>query len=158
MITLQVEQASVDGVKSYLERVRQRILAGVREGIQEAMEGLAGTAVAQMAAAGIKSRKGDLISAIQSSPKVTEGPEYIRGTVSAEIGMKHLGLWLEEGVHDPAVEGNLFQFTTPDGQTVFTRGHRAFDVKAHPFLNPALEQYKAPIMDIIAQHVAEAYE
>ena len=164
MIQLAVEKASVDGVKGYLEQVRQRILDAVREGMQEAMEGLAGTVVDKIPGAGIKTRQrvrsnggGDLISAIQQSPRVTTGPEYVRGTVSAEVGNKHLGLWLEEGFHEPAVEGSLFQFTTPDGDTLYSRGHRAFDVKPHPFMNPALESYKAPIMDIIAQRVAEAY-
>lgn len=157
MIQLQVERASVDAVQDYLERVKQRILAGIRAGMQEAMENLAGTAIEQMSAAGIQSRSGALVEAIGDSPKATETTEVIRGTVSSNVGIKNLGLWLEEGIHDPAVKGKLYQFTAPDGSTVYTRGHRAFDVKPHPFLNPALEASKQPIMDVIAARVAEAY-
>lgn len=157
MITLQVEQASVDSVKSYLEKVRQRILQGIREGMMEAMQGLAWNVADKLAGNPIVSRSGELLGAVLGSPKVTETPEVIRGTVTADVGNKHLGIWLEEGTHVPAVEGSLFQFTPPDGDTVYSRGHRAFDVKPHPFMNPSLREFRAPIMAIIEARVAEAY-
>ena len=158
MITLQVEQASIDQLKSYLERVRQGILRGIREGMMEGMQGLAAAVVTEMGVAAIVNRTGALSEAILDSPKVTETPEVIRGTVTAAVGKKRLGIWLEEGTHVPAVEGNLFQFTEPDASTLYARGHRAFDVKPHPFMNPALREFKGPIMAIIEAHVAEAYE
>jgi hypothetical protein len=157
-VTFQVEQRSVDAVESYLERTRQRILSGIRTGMQEAMEGLAFTVADKLQGNPIVSRSGELLGAILASPKVTETPQVIRGTVTADVGKKHLGIWLEEGTHVPAVEGHLYQFTPADGETVYTRGHRAFDVKPHPFMNPSLREFKAPIMEIIQARVAEAYE
>jgi hypothetical protein len=87
---------------------------------------------------------------------VTETPEVIRGTVSADIGQKHIGLWLEEGTHVKAVQGNLYGFVEPDGKTFFTRGHKAFDVKPHPILNPALDNLRAAIFDNLQKRVDEA--
>lgn len=158
MINLVIDQASVDSVQSYVEKVRLRILDGIRTGMQEAMQGLAWTVADKLSGNPIVSRSGELLGAVLGSPKVTETPQVIRGTVTAEVGKKHLGIWLEEGTHVPAVAGKLFQFTPPDGETVYSRGHRAFDVKPHPFMNPSLQEFKAPIMEIISARVAEAYE
>lgn len=163
MISLVLEQSSVDGVSAYLERVKQRVLAGVRVGMQESMQELAGETVAQMGVAGIVSRTGELVATIQSSPKVTETPEILRGTVSADVQnsiwggkVKHFGIWFEEGTHVKAVKGNLYGFTAAGGKTVFTRGHKAFDVRPHPILNPALEQMRAAIFANLQKHMDEA--
>lgn len=156
MITLVLEQSSVDGVSAYLDRVKQRVLAGVRVGMQESMQELAGQTVEQMVIAGVVSRKGELLTAIESSPKVTETAKVIRGTVSADIGKKHIGLWLQEGTHVKAVKGNLYGFMGADGGTVFTRGHKAFDVRPHPILNPALDVMRAAIFDNLQKHMDEA--
>jgi hypothetical protein len=153
MIDFAIDEAPV---LDYLEATRTRILAGIRTGMQEAMEGLAWNVADKLQGSPIVSRSGALLGAILGSPHVTETAEVIRGTVSSDVGEKHIGLWLEEGTHVKAVEGKLFQFTAADGQSVFTHGHRAFQVKAHPFLNPSLEEYKPTIMNIIAQKIGEA--
>ena len=158
MLDFKVDQASVDATVDYVEQVKQRILEGVRSGMLEAMQGLAGTVADKLHGSPIVSRTGALLSAIEGSPKVTETDAIIRGTVTADVGAKHLGIWLEEGTHVPAVEGKLYQFTEADAGTFFARGHRAFDVKAHPFMNPALDEFKAPIMQIIADAIAAATE
>jgi hypothetical protein len=136
--------------------VKERILEAVRVGMREAMEGLAWTVADKLQGNPIVSRSGKLLGAVLGSPKVTETADVIRGTVTADVGEKHLGIWLEEGTHVQAVEGKLFQFTPADENTVYTRGHRAFDMKPHPFMNPSLAEFKAPIMEIIASRVAEA--
>jgi hypothetical protein len=156
VINLKVDRASVDSTVAYIDQVKERILAGIRSGMQEAMEGLAGAVESKLEGDPIVSRTGELASAIAKSPKVTETATIIRGTVTADVGLKHLGIWLEEGTHVPAVDGKLYEFTEADGDTFFARGHRAFDVKPHPFMNPALDEMKAPIMQIIADAVAEA--
>ena len=138
----------------------------MRQGMQEAMEGLAQEAVSQAGAAGIQSRTGDLFADILSSPKVKETPELVVGTVSAQSNMTsggrkfkgYLGTALDEGFHVRAVEGSLFQFTAASSDTFYSRGHTAFDVAPHPFLRQAKEAFTAPIMEIIAARVAEAYE
>ena len=157
MIALTLDPGSVEGVKDYLEETRRNILLAIRGGMQEGMEALAWDVADKFAGNPIVSRSGELLGGILGSPKVTETTEVIRGTVAAvSANGKPIGLWLEEGTHVPVVKGSLFQFTEPDGKTLYTRGHRAFDVKPHPFMNPSLREMKQPIMDIIAARLSEA--
>jgi hypothetical protein len=149
MLDLYVDEASVTEVTDYLEQTRQNILAGIRVGMKEAMEGLSWTVADKLQGNPIVSRSGQLLGRILASPKVTETATYIKGTVDAELGAKHLGLWLEGGTDVPAVEGRLFQFTTADGTSVYTHGHKAFRVAPHPFMNPSINEYKPTILDII---------
>jgi hypothetical protein len=166
MLQVVVERRSVDSAFAYMERTRQRIFQKMREGMQEAMEGLAAEAVSQATAAGIQPRTGQLFEDILASPKVRETAELIRGTVSAESDMTiggrkfrgYLGTALDEGYNVPSFDSKVFQFTSADGNTFFTRGHVAFDVKPHPFLHRAKEAFTAPILEIIEAKIAEAYE
>lgn len=156
MLQLAIDPASVDRVEDYLRQTQQNILSGIRSGMQEAMDGLARDVAGKLRGSPIVSRSGRLLGAILGSPKVTESTDTIRGTVSSDVGKKHIGLWLEEGTHVEAVAGKLYGFTAADGNSVFTHGHRAFKVAAHPFLNPSLEDYRPTIMDIITARVGEA--
>jgi hypothetical protein len=156
VIQFAIDEASVDRVEDYLEQTRQNILAGIRIGMREAMEGLSWDVADKLQGSPIVSRTGKLLGAILGSPKVSETADVIRGTVSSDVGQKHIGLWLEEGTSVKAVEGKLFHFTTADGKSVFTHGHKAFKVAPHPFLNPSLAEYKSTIMEIISQKVGEA--
>ena len=166
MLRLVVEQRSVDSVVGYVERVKLRIFAQMRLGMQEAMEGLAGEAVSQASAAGIQARTGALFTDILNSPRVKETPELITGTVRTQSDMTsggrkfkgYLGTALDEGFHVRAVSGKLFQFTAANSDTLYSMGHVAFDVAPHPFLREAKEAFTSPIMEIIAARVAEAYE
>jgi hypothetical protein len=165
MIQLIIEQRNVDEVGAYVERVKLRIFQKMREGMREAMDGLADETVSQAAGAGIQQRTGELFLDILASPRVRETPELIIGTVDAQSEMTsggrkfkgYLGTALDEGYRVPAVQGNLFQFTEASAETLYSRGHSAFDVKPHPFLNRAKEAFTAPIMEIINAAVAEAY-
>lgn len=157
MIQLQVDPASVSTVEDYVEQIRRRILLAIREGMMEGMTALAWNVADKMSGNPIVSRSGDLLEGVLDSPKVTETPEVIRGTVSGRSADgKPVGLWLEEGTHVPAVKGDLYQFTEPDEGTLYARGHRAFDVKPHPFMNPALADMREPIQNIIAARLEEA--
>jgi hypothetical protein len=174
MLQLIVEQSSVDTAIEYIERVKQRIFEKMREGMQEAMEGLAAEAVTQASADGIQARSGAFFRGILESPSMLDNAEFIQGRVTVDDTqgrrMKHLGLWLVEGYHVPAValanlkknrefhRGDEFMFTASNGATVFSRSHAAFDVKERPFLHQAKEAFSSPIMQIIAARVAEAYE
>jgi hypothetical protein len=155
MLDFAVDEASVTGVKDYLEQTRQNILAGIRSGMKEAMDGLSWTVADKLQGNPIVSRSGELLGHILGSPKVTETASYIKGSVDAELGKKHLGLWLEAGTNVPAVQGKLYQFTTADGNSVFTHGHKAFRVAPHPFMNPSLNEYRSTILDIITQRISE---
>jgi hypothetical protein len=155
-VELVVKPESVDEVLEHVDVVRQRILEGIRGGMKQAMEDLAYNVADKLFGNPIVSRSGELATAILESPKVTETPEVIRGTVTADVGRKHLGIWLEEGTHVPAVDGKLYEFTEPDSGSFYTHGHVAFQVKAHPFMNPSLKEYQTTIMQIIADSVAEA--
>jgi hypothetical protein len=157
-VELVLDPSSVSETVDYLEQARERILQAIRDSMLEAMGGLSDAAVAEMTDVGIKQRTGEFTLELLSSPKVSETKDIIRGTVSTDVGAKHVGLWLEEGIHDPDVPGHLFEFTEPDGDSAFTLGHKAFDVKPHPFLNPALEHYASTIEEIISDAVDEAIE
>lgn len=162
MLQFAVDEASVAEVTDYLEQTRQNILVGIRAGMKEAMEGLSWTVADKLQGNPIVSRSGALLGFILASPKVTETAAYIKGTVTSDdqnsvFGgkVKHVGLWMEEGTHVPAVKGKLYQFTNAGGDTFWARGHRAFDVKPHPFMNPSLQEYRPTILDIIAAKISE---
>ena len=156
MIALEAEQSSIDRVDASLERSSRDILAAIRGGVQESMEGLARVVAGKLFGDPIQSRTGDLLAAVLGSPRVTETKDSIRGTVSADVGNKHLGLWFEEGTHVPAVAGTLYQFTAADGASVFTHGHAAFQVKPHPIMNPSLEEYAPTILETVEARISEA--
>ncbi len=144
------------GVQDYLVQTRENILAGIRVGMFEAMEGLAATVAGHTGGDPIVSRSGEFIAAVLSSPKVQENDSFIRGSVSGLVGRKPMGLWFDEGTSVPAVAGNLFHFTASDGASVYTHGHGAFQVAPHPIMNPSLREYSPTILDIIQAKVAEA--
>lgn len=154
-LALYLDPDSVRETEDYLAEMRQRILGAIRSAMWEAMEGLAWKVADKFQGNPIISRSGHLLGNILESPQVTETAEIIRGTVSTDVfkDQKHVGLWLEEGVHIPAVTAKLFQFTPPGGETMYTRGHRAFDIKPHAFMNPSLREYETKITQIIADAV-----
>jgi hypothetical protein len=164
MIELKVDPASITNTVDYLEAVRKNIFAGVRAGMEEAMEGLAGVAVAEMGASGIQSRTGELAANILKSPRIFENASVITGRVSARGKMKlkgrtfegFLGAALDQGFHVKAVEGSLLQFSPPGEGTLYSRGHVAFDVKPHPFLKAAADSFAPTLLDIITARVNEA--
>ena len=160
-IEFQVDQRSVDRTLEHIDAVRLRIFASVKAGMQEAMEGLAATAIDKMLAAGIQVRTGQLLENIGNSPRVTETAEFIKGSVKAEREMKlggrefvgYVGTALDEGYTVPEFDGKLYQFTEPDAGTLYRLGHRAFDVKPHPFLREASDQFAPTILDIIQARI-----
>jgi len=160
-LEFKVDQNSVDQTLAHIEAVRLRIFANVKAGMQEAMEGLAAEAIDKMLAAGIQVRTGQLLENIGNSPQVRETAQFIKGRVSARREMKiggrdfvgYVGAAIDEGYKVPALDAKLFQFTEPDASTLFARGHRAFDVKPHPFLLASQQAFEAPIMDIIRARV-----
>jgi hypothetical protein len=155
-LALYLDPASVDQTQEYINQVRQRILAGLRAGMMEAMEGLAWNVADKLSGNPIVSRSGDLLGAVIASPHVSETAEILRGTVHADVGAKHVGLWLEEGTHVPAVENHIFGFSPTNGETVFTRGHKAFAVRPHPFMNPSLHEFEGRIIQILTESVEVA--
>jgi hypothetical protein len=149
MIKFGVTPESVQEVEDYFKLSQEKILEGIRGGMRLAMEGLA-TVTAEHA----PWKQGDLALAIAQSPKVRETPLVIRGSVSTDVGGKHVGLWLEHGIKVPAVP-DFIAFDVGSDE-VFSYGHKAFDVPAHPFVNQALESYKATVLETITREVAEA--
>lgn len=151
-IALKFEPGSVDATKGYILKTQEKILAGLRGGMDLAMDGLA-----NVAAGNAPHRTGDLSANIRKSGKVTETKKVIRGTVSAkEPGKLSLGNWLELGIKEPAVNGDLMVFTPPGGDMVFTSKHKAFQIAAHPFMGPSLHEYESQIFDILDASVKES--
>jgi hypothetical protein len=138
--------ASASDIGDKLEVVRKKIVAAMKVGMGEAMEGLAAHA-AGMAPV----RTGNLVAAIMRSPQVRQAGGDIIGTVSGDVGKKHVALWQEKGIKVPEVRKLMVI-----GNQEFIRQHRAFDVAGRPFMNPALETYRDQITAIIAENVRGA--
>lgn len=150
MITFEVDSGSVQQVASRLERARSRILEAIQVGMREAMVGLA-----DFAASRAPVRSGALLAAILKSPKVTTNSTVVRGTVSGDVGKKHVALWQELGIKVPAVSGKFMAFND-QGEQFFIQSHKAFQVPGKPFMNPALQEYKEQIIETIRGRVNEA--
>lgn len=144
--------ANAGGFSGDLQAWRERIIAAVREGMLEAMKDLA---IAAASAAPV--RTGALQRAILNSPAVTETDTAIVGTVSGEVGRRHIALWQEKGILDPAVTASpghvMRAFFSPD--TIgFIRRHGAFRVPGRPFMKPTLEKQREAIFNTIRGAVA----
>lgn len=167
MLEFYVDQKSGDSTVDYMEAVKQKVLQGIREGIAEGMEILAGNTVFAMEASGIQARTGLLEKNILESAGVSEDADVIRGRVSAFSRVKekgggtyvsNLGNILDLGFHDPAEKGKtapMYQFAAANGESAWTHGHKAFSVQPHPFFRRAVEVSEAPIMDVIRSRLAE---
>lgn len=150
MIQWSVDPASVDELGAWMAEMQERVIDAIALGMEEAMHGLAAHA-----AANAPRRSGEMVSAILSSPSVHKSTRFIRGRVSADVGQKHLGIWLEEGVNVPEVDEDI-AFDSLGGEQIFSHGHKAFKVPAHPFMNQSLEEYETQIQDIIAEAISGA--
>lgn len=165
MIGYFVDQSSVDQTVEYLGTVRLRIFEQVRLGMAEAMEGLGATAIEQMAAAGIQSRTGKLEAGFEQY-SVRENRNVIVGLITPKRDMTikgrtfpgFVGTALDEGFRVPQIEGKFLQFTSATGDTLYSRGHVAFDVAPHPFLRAASERFAPTLIDIITERVNAAVE
>lgn len=156
MIAVAVEPQSLAAVESSVPQIQERIRQAIVEGMFEAMEGLASNVADKLFGDPIQSRTGALLQAILESPKVSENGDLIRGSISSDVGKKHVGLWLEFGTHVRATLGKLYGFMDDDGELAFTRGHKAFEVGPKSFLNPSLREDEENIADILAAKLAGA--
>jgi hypothetical protein len=150
MIDLAVNPESIAAVTQSFAEHRRWLIAGVIEGMGEAMQDLA-LATAENA----PRRTGALERAILKSVKVKETSTEIVGTVSGNVGSLHVGLWLEEGTSVPAVVAKMVLIDA-DGQPAFIRRHRAFRVPPHPFMNPTLQAQKQQIFETLRRHIRQA--
>lgn len=161
-VEFKVDPASVVEVGDYIEGVRARLLAGIREGMQEGMEALANVAGNNLQAitSGQRQGPGRVLSALLQSPRVWQNQKAIGGYISAYVpGKGDVGGWLERGTSVPAVQGAkgmMYGFYAADGQSVFTHGHKAFTVAPHPFMQPALDEMTSTLIEIIQSKVANA--
>jgi len=142
--------------QDYLELTRQNILNGIRQGMWEGMQQLAGDLVSKF-----HSRTGVLADAILRSPRLLEGENYIAGEVSTQSAHgRNLGLWLEYGIQDPSTlntdKAKFYQFTSADAGSVWTHGHGAFQVAPHPFFNSTFQEDYPTILEIIQARIVEA--
>jgi hypothetical protein len=151
MIYAQLDQSSVTAAVSYLTAVKRKVLDAVKAGMTEGMTILAGTVASRL-----PFRTGELQLKVLESVKVTETQQKITGSISTDVGRKHVGKWLEFGISVPAVANKLMVFVAPSGEVVFTRGHKAFKIPGRPVAIPALKEEKAEIMQIIAERMREA--
>lgn len=156
MVAFEVDPQSVSEVDAYFEHTRDRILEGIREGMQEAMEGLAWLVVDKLGGSPIHSRSGKLLGAVLGGIHVRSNASSIVGEVRPDThDGRNLALWLEKGINEPGVAGKLMRFFA-DGAMRFAMSHKAFHVEEKPFMNPSLNQDKTTIMEIIERRISGA--
>lgn len=163
MIELAVDQSSVEHTIDWLEAVRLKIFAGIKDAMIDKIEDLAAITVAEMTAAGIHRKTGALVEDILESPGTGENAKEIWTRVLPKSNMTlagrtffgYLGTALDEGYHVPPIDGAIYQFTDPDGETLFRRGHVAFDVKPHPFLRESQKIWEPGFFDFVEQRINE---
>lgn len=156
MIDFTVSPSSAAELAAGFKAQRAWIIRGVLEGMAEAMQELA-AATSEAA----PHRTGALARAILASAKVKEKSKEIVGTVSGDVGSKHVGLWQEAGISVPetiATRGKAMVMVGSDGTPVYFRSHKAFKVPGRPFMNPTLQRQKAAIFEAIRSHVVKAME
>jgi hypothetical protein len=154
----------LEAQRDYLEQVRMNILAAIRTGMYEGMEGLANLVVERLNAVTVR-RTGELSDFIQRSPRVfSKEDEYIGGTVTARSAKyRNLGLWIEFGTKFPS-KGRKLAFYPKQflhGSTrasIGVHGHGAFRIEPKPFFNPTFQEYYPTILETINQRIAEACE
>lgn len=150
MIEAILQESSVSATVDRLHALKQQIFAEIRAGVEKGT-----TELAEGAAGKVHNRSGDLAAAVLRSPRVRETEQYIKGTVSSDVGGKHTGKWVEFGVDVPAVIGTLMVFTGSDGSLVFTRGRKPFKVVPHPFMLPTSRELNPQIYNDIAKRIRE---
>ena len=140
----------------YIYTAKDRALRGIRTGMRQGMVGLAGYIVAQKLSGQVLNRgTGRLADAVIESPRVWQGPDYIKGSVNAKPkGMPNEGYWQEFGTK--AIEGELMRMALTADTYTFTRRRRA--VGPRPFMNPSLAEYKSQILGLLAENLERAMQ
>jgi hypothetical protein len=142
MIDIRIDPASTSQVLDHMDLVRERLLVHVREGMKQAMHGLAENVGGKLQGDPIHSHSGDLLAAVLKSPRVWENGRSIGGTVSANVGQFD--------------SRNLRRNPALAAAALARRLSGEDRVRAYPFLGPSLEEYAPTITQIIQEKVADA--
>jgi hypothetical protein len=106
----------------------------------------------------IARRTGDLVEAVLASVRVTSNDETVHGSIAAKPKkLPNEGIWQEFGTKHAAIANRLRVFAAPDGNIVFTRATKAFQIPARPFLNPSLHEEESQIIATIRARLTEAH-
>jgi len=163
MIEYEVDHASVDRTVEWLDAVRLKIFDGIREAMEESLLELAGITVAEMRAADIQNRTGELAENIINSPRVHESQEVISGRVTAKGDMSiqgrtflgFLGTALDEGYTIPPQDDVVWSAVNGDGAKEYRHGHTAIKVAPHPFLREAQQKWMPSFVELVEARVNE---
>jgi hypothetical protein len=184
MISLFVEQASVDETVDHLQMVRERIFANIREVMEAGAPELAQMTVEAAAEEGIEERTGKYFASILASAMAYDNDVEIGAQVTTDSSMgqkgKHIGIWLMAGFHEKAMKlsdtgqrrkynkyskaGESFADSylhrafgfQADGTLVWAAGHAAFSVRSRPFAREAQERWYPPLVEKMQEAIAAA--
>jgi hypothetical protein len=166
MMDFVLDKDSVQGVADHLEQTRINILAAIRFGMMEGMEGFAGVVASKLQGDPIGEGTGEFLASVESSPRVVETDFYIKGEVSTANGKyRNLGLWLQFGTHYPTTGKGLESYpkqlltgtiAPANRASVQAHGHGAFRIAPKDFFNSPFQEYYPTILDTINQRIAEA--
>jgi hypothetical protein len=143
------------GVPGRVETVRLKVLRGIRLGMREGMNELAVATAAK-----VHSRTGQLFAAIIKSVRVKQTDTETSGSISGDVGRKHVGLWIEHGTRAHLIGRRHGGFSSKLITTLFSGSTRP--VRLHPgqpprpFMNPTLQSLRGEIQARIAARIDEA--
>lgn len=146
LFRLIIDRSAVD---QRLQELPGQVRAGADEGMYQGMQGFA-----RLVASKVHSRAGGLAHAIENSARIRDDGSQVTGTISPRNshGLP-VGLWIEEGIKEPATD-KLIRFAGAGRGDGFARGHKAFKIPAHPFIQPSMEEYRQTIIDKIAEQIS----
>ncbi|MDP9267261.1 MAG: hypothetical protein M3P27_02915 [Acidobacteriota bacterium] len=148
-------EVDASGIPSRVETVRLKVLRAIKLGMRESM-----SVVAAATAGKVHSRTGQLAAAIIKSVRVRQTDIETVGSISGDVGRKHVGLWLEKGTRAHLIGRRTSGFSSTLITQLFNGNQRP--VRLHPgqpprpFMNPTLQALKGEIQSRIAARIDEA--
>lgn len=145
-----IDRSAVD---ERLAALPEQIVKAAQEGMYEGMTGFA-----KLVASRVHSRTGDLARAIENSARIRDNGTQVTGTISPRNSKGlPIGLWIEEGISEPATD-KLLAFAGAGRGEGFSRGHKAFKIPAHPFINPSMDEFQGEIIEKIRAQIEAAVD
>ena len=152
MILFTINRASMDAISNHIEDVKQSVLVGIRLGMHDGIRALAR---AEAEAASGHSRTGLLERILSRAGRVIETQDLITAVYRPRSPGKQPHYWLEYGVKNPAVSGELMQMNI-GGQVIYRMSRKAFETPGQPFFFATGENFRARFFEIVSERIGQA--
>ena len=148
----------------YLTLTRDRILAGARQGMVEAVGKLSEDVASKLHGNPIQSRTGDLEDAVLHGTRVlpsNPAPETqaVIGIVTTSTGkFRNKGLWFEFGTRFPQKGKGLGNYPTQLLRHRAANDRSGYRIAPKPFFNVTVQEDYPTLIDLIQARIADAGE